>query len=177
MGTSFQKQYARPSLSSKSSSMSQLRFRQRGRPSSDAPEDARSPPRKLRRSSTLSDTLTEARQSLRTTTDDLFLPRADPRGAIKSREEESLLQSAPLLLALLPALGGIFFEKGSVFLTDISLLALAAVFLNWSFRLPWYGCFYKPITSSAANTGSQGMVPICTTSCIFLSKQWGFCNA
>lgn len=137
MGTSSHKQHTRPSLSPKSSSTSQLRHRQRGRLPSDGPEDAQSPPRKLRRSSTLSDTITEARQSLRTTTDDLFLPRADPRGAIRSPEEESLLQSAPLVLALLPALGGIFFDNGSAFLTDVSLLALAAVFLNWSFRLPW----------------------------------------
>lgn len=131
MGTSFQKQNARLS------STSQLRHRHGGRRPSVGPEDDRAPPQRLRRSSTLSDTITEARHSLRTTTDDLFLPRADPRGEIRSPEEESLLQSAPLVLALLPALGGIFFENGSVFLTDVSLLALAAIFLNWSFRLPW----------------------------------------
>ena len=51
--------------------------------------------------------------------------------------EPSHWHSVPLALALLPALGGLFFEKGSTVITDITLLTLAAVFLNWSLRLPW----------------------------------------
>jgi hypothetical protein len=41
-------------------------------------------------------------------------------------------------LALLPAVGGLFFQNGSAVVTDITLLALAAIFLNWAVRLPWY---------------------------------------
>jgi hypothetical protein len=90
-----------------------------------------------RRNSTLSDSLSEARNSIRTSTDDLFLPRvAKERDALST--EESNWHSAPLVLALLPAIAGIFFHEGSAFVTDVTLLVLAAIFLNWSVRLPWY---------------------------------------
>ncbi|KAI1878303.1 uncharacterized protein JN550_000485 [Neoarthrinium moseri] len=45
--------------------------------------------------------------------------------------------SIPLVLALLPAVGGLFFEGGSAFFTDIILLGLAAIFLRWSVTQPW----------------------------------------
>ncbi|KAH0288874.1 hypothetical protein KCU62_g4796, partial [Aureobasidium sp. EXF-3399] len=45
--------------------------------------------------------------------------------------------SSPLAFAFLPALAGLFFTNGSAFVTDILLLGLAALFLNWSVRLPW----------------------------------------
>ena len=93
-----------------------------------------------RRNSTLSDTVSEARNSIRSSTDDLFLPRVDNRdddGSLSS--DESHWQSAPLVLALLPAVAGVFFRNGSAVVTDVSLLVLAAIFLNWSVRLPWYG--------------------------------------
>ncbi|KAI1943977.1 hypothetical protein LOZ66_000565 [Ophidiomyces ophidiicola] len=84
-----------------------------------------------RRSSAISDTLLEAHQSLRSSTDDIIRPRAT------SHSDESYWQSAPLALALVPAVGGIFFHNGSAILTDVTLLCLAAVILNWSVRLPW----------------------------------------
>ncbi|OKL57795.1 hypothetical protein UA08_07022 [Talaromyces atroroseus] len=96
---------------------------------------------KLRRNSVLSDTVSEARQSIRDSTDDLLFPRAKagPRGATRVTESnhDSHWQSAPLALALLPAVGGLFFHDGSAFVTDATLLILAAIFLNWSVRLPW----------------------------------------
>ena len=87
-----------------------------------------------RRNSTLSDSLSEARNSIRSSTDDLFLPRVS-----KDRDslEESHWHSSPLGLALLPAIAGIFFQNGSSIVTDVTLLVLAAIFLNWSVRLPW----------------------------------------
>ena len=95
---------------------------------------------KLRRtsslSSTFSDSIDDARNSIKSTTDDLLLPR--PRDTDEYQNHEpSHWHSVPLALALLPAAGGLFFEKGSIIITDITLLALAAVFLNWSVRLPW----------------------------------------
>jgi hypothetical protein len=87
-----------------------------------------------RRNSTLSDSVSEARNSIRSSTDDLFLPRV----AKEDPAEESHWHSAPLGLALLPAIAGVFFQNGSVFVTDVTLLVLAAIFLNWSVRLPWY---------------------------------------
>ena len=75
------------------------------------------------------------RQSLRSSTDELLLPRAARLGA--HHEEPSHLHSAPLFLALLPAVGGMMFKNGSAIMTDVTLLLLAAIFLNWSVRLPW----------------------------------------
>jgi hypothetical protein len=93
-----------------------------------------------RRNSTLSDSLSEARNSIRSSTDDLFLPRVSKAHTL----EESHWHSTPLGLALLPAIAGIFFQNGSAFVTDVTLLVLAAIFLNWSVRLPWY-IFPPPI--------------------------------
>ncbi|EGC44891.1 conserved hypothetical protein [Histoplasma capsulatum var. duboisii H88] len=93
---------------------------------------------RLRRSSTFSDTVSEARNSIRSSTDDLFLPRVDANSrSLDSNNNESHWQSVPLALALLPAVGGLLFPNGSAVVTDITLLVLAAVFLNWSIRLPW----------------------------------------
>lgn len=89
-----------------------------------------------RRNSNLSDSISEARNSIRSSTDDLFLPRVVM--GEDSATEESHWHSAPLGLALLPAIAGVFFQNGSVFVTDVTLLVLAAIFLNWSVRLPWY---------------------------------------
>ncbi|CAL5871965.1 uncharacterized protein PFLUO_LOCUS6222 [Penicillium psychrofluorescens] len=90
-----------------------------------------------RRNSTLSDSISEARHSIRSSTDSLFLPRVleDSKGHIPT--EESHWHSAPLGLALLPAIAGVFFKEGSAVVTDVTLLVLAAIFLNWSVRLPW----------------------------------------
>ncbi|KEQ89662.1 hypothetical protein M438DRAFT_238148, partial [Aureobasidium pullulans EXF-150] len=52
-------------------------------------------------------------------------------------EDPSHWHSSPLAFAVLPALAGLFFTNGSAFVTDICLLGLAALFLNWSVRLPW----------------------------------------
>ncbi|KAJ5637175.1 hypothetical protein N7490_007054 [Penicillium lividum] len=90
-----------------------------------------------RRNSTLSDTISEARNSIRSSTDELFLPRAARHNGDQIALEESHWHSAPLALALLPAIAGVMFKEGSSFVTDVTLLVLAAVFLNWSVRLPW----------------------------------------
>ena len=91
-----------------------------------------------RRNSSLSDTVSEARNSIRSSTDDLFFPRAAQDTESDLGNEESHWQSAPLALALLPAIAGVFFRNGSAVVTDVTLLVLAAIFLNWSVRLPWY---------------------------------------
>ncbi|CAG8203315.1 unnamed protein product [Penicillium nalgiovense] len=88
------------------------------------------------RRNSLSDSISEARNSIRSSTDDLFLPRVAKDHATISTEE-SHWHSAPLGLALLPAIAGVFFHEGSSFVTDVTLLVLAAIFLNWSVRLPW----------------------------------------
>ena len=86
-----------------------------------------------RRSSNLSETA----QSFKSSTDSLLLPRAKSPEEVIHHVEESHWQSVPLALALLPAVGGLIFHNGGAVVTDVTLLVLAAVFLNWSVRLPW----------------------------------------
>ncbi|KAJ5716489.1 hypothetical protein N7493_008400 [Penicillium malachiteum] len=90
-----------------------------------------------RRNSTLSDSLSEARNSIRSSTDGIFLPRVGRNDEDPVATEESHWHSAPLALALLPAIAGILVKDGSAVVTDVTLLALAGIFLNWSVRLPW----------------------------------------
>ncbi len=90
-----------------------------------------------RRSSLFSDNLSDTRKSLRSSTEDLLLPRVNGSDQLRHVNEPSHWHSIPLGLALLPAVGGLLFQDGSAVVTDITLLALAAIFLNWSVRLPW----------------------------------------
>ncbi len=84
-----------------------------------------------------SDNLSDTRKSLRSSTEDLLLPRVNGSEQLHHIHEPSHWHSIPLGLALLPAVGGLLFQDGSAVVTDITLLALAAIFLNWSVRLPW----------------------------------------
>lgn len=93
-------------------------------------------PLRKRRSSTFSDSVDSTRQSIKSSTDDLLLPRANNSDSL-TNNEPSHWHSVPLALALLPAVGGLFFKEGSAVITDLTLLGLAAIFLNWSVRLPW----------------------------------------
>ncbi|KAK5654160.1 hypothetical protein OQA88_7591 [Cercophora sp. LCS_1] len=82
-----------------------------------------------RRSSTLSDySLSEAKRGLN---EDIL----NPGGGLDTHDHKwSIL---PLIFALLPAVGGIFHKNGSSFVTDLMLLGLSGVFLNWSVTQPW----------------------------------------
>ena len=106
-------------------------LRERSRHFSDTPH-LETPPLPRRRSSILSyESLDETRQSAT----DFILPGLGLTNP--HHNEPSHWHSTPLLFAILPALGGLFFTNGSAFMTDILLLGLAALFLNWSVRLPW----------------------------------------
>ncbi|KAJ5992253.1 hypothetical protein N7451_007977 [Penicillium sp. IBT 35674x] len=112
-------------------------IRRRGAPARTTPTLETIPDWPERRNSTLSDTISEARNSIRSSTDDLFLPRVARHNDGPIATEESHWHSAPLALALMPAIAGVMFKEGSSFVTDVTLLVLAAIFLNWSVRLPW----------------------------------------
>lgn len=65
--------------------------------------------------------------------------------------------SIPLAFALLPAVGGLFFNNGSALVTDAMLLGLSAIFLHWSVTNPWYvwrlrSCFAGDRTHPSADT-------------------------
>jgi len=77
----------------------------------------------------------DARRSLADSTEDLLSPK--PMGGRGEEGQDSPWHSAPLAFALLPAVGGMLFTNGSSVITDIMLLGLAAIFLNWSVRVPW----------------------------------------
>ncbi|KAL9601701.1 MAG: hypothetical protein Q9219_002312 [cf. Caloplaca sp. 3 TL-2023] len=109
---------------------SPLRQRPLGRASTLAES---STPLRYRRSSTLSDSLDDAKLSIKSSTDDLLLPRVGNL-SLSGKDGPSHWHSAPLALALLPAFGGVFFHNGSAVVTDVTLLGLAAIFLNWE----WY---------------------------------------
>lgn len=88
-----------------------------------------------RRSSLLSfSSIDEVTQSL---SDDLINPSMSKAKHLRDDDEVSAWHSTPLAFAILPAIGGIFFKNGTAFVTDILLLGLAAIFMNWSVRLPW----------------------------------------
>ncbi|KAI9892338.1 MAG: hypothetical protein M1814_001539 [Vezdaea aestivalis] len=106
-----------------------------GRSSTFAESSPLNPDR--RRNSILSDySLDDARNSLRSSTDDLLLPKVHSSDHDRANESTNW-HSMPLAFAFFPALGGMFFKNGSAIITDVMLLGLAAVFLNWSVRLPW----------------------------------------
>jgi hypothetical protein len=90
-----------------------------------------------RRSSIFSETLSDARRSVRSSGDDAFPPRRGSGRESSDADETSHWHSLPLGLALLPAAGGLLFKDGSAFITDVTLLAIAAVFMNWALRAPW----------------------------------------
>jgi hypothetical protein len=93
------------------------------------PED--SFPRPRRRSSNFSDYSQDPR--------DLFNPAPfpDDDALLAQAPKPSKWESLPLAFALLPAVGGILFQGGSAFVTDLLLLGLCAVFLRWSVTQPW----------------------------------------
>ncbi len=94
------------------------------------------PPRPNRRRSSLLSysSLDEVAQTL---TNDFINPSTNNARNSTDEDEVTHWHSTPLAFALLPAIGGLLFKNGSAFMTDILLLGLAAIFMNWSIRLPW----------------------------------------
>lgn len=62
----------------------------------------------------------DARNSMRASTEDLFMPRSTGRDH-EHQQEPSLWFSLPLLFAIVPAVVGVAFKKGSIFITDLAL--------------------------------------------------------
>lgn len=119
----------------------------------DPPSHAAAPLLPRRRSSILSFTsLDDTRQSA----GNFIRPGLGLDDELETHHEEpSHWQSSPLAFAFLPALAGLFFTNGSAFVTDVLLLGLAALFLNWSVRLPWY----VPTRSSLDINASSLTIP------------------
>ncbi|KAK4539818.1 hypothetical protein LTR36_010352 [Oleoguttula mirabilis] len=88
-----------------------------------------------RRSSILSYTSLDG--STHSWADDIINPKTGRRNAQNDDHEVTHWHSSPIAFAILPALGGLLFKNGSAVVTDGLLLTLAAVFMNWSIRLPW----------------------------------------
>ena len=84
----------------------------------------------------MTDSSVETGVSVRSSTDDLFVPRASGK-AEELHQDPSLWHSLPLVFAILPAIGGVAFKKGNVWITDLALLIVAAIYLNWCLVTPW----------------------------------------
>lgn len=69
--------------------------------------------------------------------DEFLDPRAANRRNNADDHEMTHWHSSPIAFAVLPAVAGLLFQNGSAFVTDILLLVIAAIFMNWSIRLPW----------------------------------------
>ncbi|EME82482.1 uncharacterized protein MYCFIDRAFT_59578 [Pseudocercospora fijiensis CIRAD86] len=108
------------------------RLLQRG--SSEGPPSPQPPLLPRRRTSILSFSSIEG--ASRSFTDDVLDLRTD-NGSRKVEDELSTWHSSPLAFAILPAIAGLLFKNGSAFVTDMLILGLAGIFMNWSIRLPW----------------------------------------
>ena len=150
-----------PSQTSRHASPPPSQLRQRGLHRAATFADG-SMPLNRRRGSVFSDGLSETRKSILSSTDDLLLPRYKSGSPLVSQPEPSHWHSIPLGLALLPAVGGLLFKNGSAVITDITLLALAAIFLNWAVRLPWYAASF-PFCLTLILIECQGLVLVCTS--------------
>jgi len=113
-------------------------------------------PLSRRRDSLFSEGFSDTRRSFRSSTDDLFLPRLQDPEDYDRHPESSHWHSLPVLMALLPAAAGLFLNNGTAILTDIILLSIAAVFMNWALRLPWQ--VEIRVASDMADS-VQGLVP------------------
>ncbi|KAI9762621.1 MAG: hypothetical protein M4579_000239 [Chaenotheca gracillima] len=75
--------------------------------------------------------------SLWPSAEELLQPKPDESSLGGISHERSNWHRVPLLIGVIPACAGIAFENGNMVMTDIILLALAALFLHWSVKLPW----------------------------------------
>lgn len=130
-------------------------YRLTQRHSSTRTEHSRSPrPAELdrRRSSILSFSSFEGVTS--SFTEDILDPRTSHGRRRKEEREVTHWHSTPLAFAILPAIGGLLFKNGSAFVTDVLLLGLAAIFMNWSIRLPW-DWYYSAQALRSVGTGEN----------------------
>lgn len=126
------------SYNANSNSNNPLRQRLPHRQSSNSSLRSTPPQLPRRRSSILSySSLEDATNSF---TDDFLNPSATKKLRNQKQEEDSNWHSTPLVFAILPAIAGLLFNNGSAFVTDCLLLGFAALFMNWSIRIPrdWY---------------------------------------
>jgi hypothetical protein len=112
-----------------------------------------------RRSSNLSE-YSDTRHSFRSSTDSLF-PQTHKKNmdTLATSNEPTVWHSAPLAFAILPAAAGVFFQDGSAVVTDILLLGLCSLFLNFCVRAPWYVEHVAEYASSLMLWTGTGITP------------------
>lgn len=82
---------------------------------------------------------------------DLINPSTSRARTSQDENEVTHWHSTPLAFAILPAVAGLLFKNGSAFVTDVLLLGLAAIFMNWSIRLPWDWYYAAQMQRRVAN--------------------------
>ena len=123
------------------------------------------PPLSQRRGSVFSEfSINETRHSIQSSTDNLLRPGGNDVEKLLLSEASSHWHSAPLVFAILPAIGGLLFQNGSAVVTDVLLLGLGSMFLNWCVRSPWYDYMRFSCGRLRWLTANKGLVPFCTTS-------------
>ncbi|KAL1642067.1 hypothetical protein SLS58_005655 [Diplodia intermedia] len=92
--------------------------------------------------------------SIRDSTDNILNPGSRDADNL-DQGDPSHWHSLPLVFAILPAVSGIFFTNGSAVVTDILLLGLASLLLNWCVRMPWE--WYRAAQTPAPLVQAAGM--------------------
>lgn len=143
------------------SSKPHLRFRQTDHPQSPSEGNAPRLSQVPRRASSVISNFSETshdRTSRGSYTDDFFSPRARDHDVDENHTDPSWWHSAPLAFALVPAVGGVLFKRGSAVITDIALLAFAAIYLNWTLITPWYAFSCRKICHLANTQQGTGTI-------------------
>jgi hypothetical protein len=109
-------------------------FAEGGRPPSPNLSNA---PRTLRRRSSLLSNLSDAQQSLRSSTDSLLRPRHNDMDKLASPDDSTWWHQSPVLVAIIPALAALTHPHGGTIATDLVMLLLSAWFLSRAAEAPW----------------------------------------
>ena len=115
---------------------SQLRQRMLSRAATFAEGVQSTPPRPLRRRSSVLSDLSDTRHSIRSSTDSL-VKNTDGLDQATAFEDGHHWLSSPVIFAVVPAVAGLLYQNGAAFLTDLFTLALAAWLLHWCCTWPW----------------------------------------
>ncbi|KAF2128355.1 hypothetical protein P153DRAFT_386478 [Dothidotthia symphoricarpi CBS 119687] len=114
-----------------------LRQRMLNRPATFAEGVQHSPSAPSARRSSLLSNFSDTRHSFRSSTEDLKFRGNNDMDKFTSSDEPTHWSSAPVVFAVLPAVGGLLYQGGGPILTDLLTLLLAGWFLNWCVRSPW----------------------------------------
>jgi hypothetical protein len=117
---------------------SELRQRMLNRASTFAVGVRPSTPKLSRRRSSLLSNLSDAQQSLRSSTDGLHRPnRHDDMDKLMSSDDTTWWHSSPVFIVIIPAVAALTHPNGGAVATDLVMLMLSAWLLHKCADAPW----------------------------------------